>query len=294
MGWFGTYAFSLISFFTLLSPRTVRAASLEPATLRAWEEYVKSANTRMEQRLSPDRTFLWVDEAPSRLARVRAGEIIVSPVSPQIPKKVPSGLIHDWVAAAFIPGVSLKDVLAVLGDYASYKEIYKPSVIESKAIATNGVEDRFSMVLMNKSLFLKTALDADYESCYVRLDDRRGYSVARTTRIREIEEYGTPAERALHEGEGHGIIWRVFAITRYVERDGGVYIEVEAIVLSRDIPSSLRWLVEPIVRRVSRASLLTSLQLTENAVRTRVELATSKAGSGGSTASAARASHSAR
>jgi len=67
-----------------------------------------------------------------------------------------------------------------------------------------------------------------------------------------------------------------------MERDGGVYVEFEAIGLSRDIPASMRWLIDPIVRRVSRRSLLTSLQQTEKAVRLRTELANRKSGSGGS------------
>jgi len=290
--WLRGYALPLIPLFTLLCPRTANAASLEPATLSAWEKYIESANTQMEQRLRHHKTFLWVDEAPDRLAKVRAGEIIVSPVGPQNPKRVPSGLIHDWVGAAFIPNVSIQDVLAVVSDYASYKEFYRPTVVDSKVLATSDAKDRFSMLLMNKSFFLKTALDTDYESCYVHVDDRRGYSVSRTTRIQEIEEYGAPAEHVLQEGEGHGIIWRLFGITRYVERDGGVYLELEAIGLSRDIPASVRWLVDPIIRRVSRGSLLTSLQQTESAVRSRVELAKGNAGRGGSTSSTAHTAHS--
>ncbi len=145
--------------------------------------------------------------------------------------------------------------------------MYEPTVIDSKAIASGEARDRFSMRLAYRSLLLKTALDTDYESCYVHVDDRRAYSVSRTTRIQEIEEYGAPAQHTLQEGEGLGIIWRLFSIARYVERDGGVYFEVEAIGLSRDIPASLRWLVEPVVRRVSRGSLSTSLRQTETAVR---------------------------
>jgi len=49
--------------------------------------------------------------------------------------------------------------------------------------------------------------------------------------------------------------WRLVTIARYMERDGGVYLEIEAIGLSRDIPGSVRWFVEPIVRNVSRQSL---------------------------------------
>jgi hypothetical protein len=161
-------------------------------------------------------------------------------------------------------------------------------VIDSKVIATSEAKGRFSMLLLNKSLFLKTAFDTEYESCVVHVDERRLYSVANTTRIQEIEEYGTPGQRILREGEGNGIIWRLFGITRYVERDGGVYLELEAIGLSRDIPASLRWLVEPIVRRISRGSLSTSLQQTENAVRLRAELANHKAGNGGSIVATAR------
>ncbi len=271
-------ALPLLPLVTLLSPAPVRGAHLEPATSQAWEEYVNSANTRMQQRLSSGRCFLWVDEAPDRVARVRAGEILTSPVGPQVPKKVPSGLIHDWVGAVFIPNVSLNDVQQVVRDYARYKDLYQPNVIDSKVISTAEEKDRFSMLLLNKSLLLKMAFDADYESSYFKVDDRRAYSIERTTRVQEIEEYGSPAQRALQEGEGHGIIWGLFGITRYMERDGGVYVEFEAIGLSRDVPASMRWVIEPIVRRVSRSSLSTSLQQTEKAVRLRTELANRKSG----------------
>ncbi len=263
----------------LLFPSAVDAASLEPITLKAWEDYVQSANARMEQRLSPGKTFLWVDEAPDRLARVRAGAVVVSPIGTQNPKRVPSGLIHDWIGAAFIPDVTLADVLQVVRDYARYKELYKPTVADSSLIATSQAKDLFSMRLLYKSVFLKTALDTDYESGYIRVDERHGYGISRATRIQEIEEDGTPAQHDLQEGEGSGFIWRLFSIARYLERDGGVYIELEAIGLSRDIPASLRWIVEPIVRRVSRGSLSTSLQQTENAVHLHVELANRKAAS---------------
>ena len=49
-----------------------------------------------------------------------------------------------------------------------------------------------------------------------------------------------------------------------------MYVEMEAIALSREIPFSLRWVVEPVVRRVSRSSLLTSLNQTSEAVRSMV------------------------
>lgn len=119
---------------------------------------------------------------------------------------------------------------------------------------------------MNHALFSKIALDSDYEASYVRIDEKRMYSVSRTTRIREIAEYGTAAQHTLPEDEGTGLIWRLYSTLRFEARDGGLYIEVEAIALSRDIPSAVRWAAEPIVRRVSRDSLTTALRQTEDAV----------------------------
>lgn len=251
---------------------TAHAAELKPETAKAWQEYVESATARMQEHLRPESHFLKIDEDQNWAKRVRSGEILVSPGASQSLKKVPSGLIHDWLGAAFIAHATLNDVLSVIRDYDRYKEFYSPTVIDSRSLARSGREDRFSMVLMNKSLFLKTALDSDYQCSYVRVSDRRLYSFSETTRIQEIENYGAPSQLALREDEGNGFIWRLFSITRFEERDGGVYVELEAIALSRDIPISLRWIVEPIVRRISRTSLATSLRQTEDAVRGGVTL----------------------
>lgn len=221
----------------------------------------------MRQRLRPDATFLWADESAKRLANVKAGMIVVSPGGPDNPKRATSALIHDWVGSVFIPGATLDEVLHVLRDYAGYKTLYHPTVTESKTIALGNREDRFSMLLAYRSMFLNAAVATENTTSYVRLDDRRAYSISQTTRVREIENYGQPAQRVLREGEGSGVIWRLFTIARYAERDGGVYYEVEALGLTRDIPPSLRWLADPIVRRVSRASLFTSLRDTEGAVK---------------------------
>jgi hypothetical protein len=271
--WLRKVALPLIPVMALLCPSVARAAHLEPVTSQAWDEYVKSATTRMERRLSPGESYLWVDEDPDRLARVRAGEIVVAPMGEHIPMKVSHGLIHHWVGTVFIPNASINDVLQVVRDYPKYKDLYQPSVIDSKVIEAGQEKDRFSMLLMNKSLILKSAFDADYESCYIHVDDRSVYSISRTTRLQQIEEYGSPAQHVLDEGQGSGIIWRLEGITRYMQRDGGVYIELEAIGLSRDIPGALRWFVEPTVRRVSRSSLATSLEQTQKAVRVHAEQA---------------------
>jgi hypothetical protein len=101
------------------------------------------------------------------------------------------------------------------------------------------------MVVMNKSLFLKSALDSNYKCSSIRVSDRRWFTSCETTRVQEIENYGTTGQHALAEGEGEGFIWRLFSITRFEERDGGVYIELEAIAshiqeFAGNIPSTNR------------------------------------------------------
>lgn len=259
---------------------TAHAAELKPQTVQAWQEYVQAASAKMQEHLRPGAHFLEIDADQDVASTVRNGEILVSPGNSRGVKKVPSGLIHDWLGTAFIAHARLNDVLPVVSSYERYKEFYRPTVIDSKTLARDGREDRFSMVLMNKSLFVKTALDSDFRCYTVRVSDRRLYTVSESTRIQEVENYGAPGQHALREDEGNGLIWRLMSITRFEERDGGVYIELEAIALSRDIPVSLRWIVEPIVRRISRNSLETSLRQTKNAVNSSAALTASVSPSG--------------
>jgi hypothetical protein len=263
---FRAAAFLASALVILFFPGAARAGNLEPETLKAWQEYVVRASVQMQEHVKPDRPFVSSDQDPDRAAKLRNGEILVSPAGQHVPKRVPSGLIHDWRGEAFVPNVKLHDVLTVVRDYGCYKEVYRPVVLDSRAIVTGESGDQFSMLLMNKSLISKTALDSDFRSSYFRVNEQRWYSVFEAIRIQEIASYGTPGQHTLPVDDGTGLIWRIYTITRFEERDGGVYIEVEAIVLSRDIPISLRWIIDPIVRRVARESLTTSLHQTQDAV----------------------------
>ena len=250
----------------LLLTCAANAATLKPETVAAWDDYVATTQASLQERIRPNGDFLWTFENPDRVAQVRAGEIVVAPAAGQNPKKVPGGLIHHWMGAMFVPDLTVDQVLQVTRNYDRYKEYYRPSVVDSKTKARDDTNDQFSMRIMNKAFFLKVALDADYQATYVRLDEKRIYSISRTTRVQEIHEYGLPAEHAIPEGEGGGYVWKVLSIARLEQRDSGVYVELEAVALSRPIPVAARLVVDPIVRRVSRSALLVSLQQTEHAL----------------------------
>jgi len=253
----------LVGAGSLIAPMATQAAELKEETLAAWDTYLHAADLPM----ASQKNFLWVDEQRKRLQHVREGEIVVSSVSQQIPKPVPSGLIHDWIGAAFIPGASVEDVLSTVRDYSNYKQYYQPTVVDSTLLSSAGPCQQYSMRVVNKELVAQTALHMEYETCYIRIDDRRWYSTTRTTRVREIRHYGQPDEQELPPNQGTGYIWRLYSVARFEQRDGGTYVEVEAIALSRDLPVGLGWLVTPIVRHVSKNSITLSLQQTREAVR---------------------------
>jgi hypothetical protein len=247
-------------------PGLVSAIELRSGTLKAWEDYVRTVGLRMQARLDAQRPFLWTDESPDRGLRIRRGEILVAPVVGKGTQNVPDGLIHDWIGAVFIPNATFESLFAVVHDYDRYKEIYKPVVADSKVHACTPADQEFSMTWQRRVLFVNAAMEGQYKAHDFAVDARRGYNVAYTTQVQEIEDYGHSGEQLLPPGQGKGFIWRLHSIARYEERDEGVYLELEAIVLTRDIPASLRWMVNPVVNRLSIDSLTTTLRQTRDAV----------------------------
>jgi hypothetical protein len=248
-----------------------KAAELNPESLSVWDTYIQSQNARVAES-SRAGSFLWSDQSPDRIRRLRHGEVLVAPMGDN-PKVVPHGLIHHWIGAIFLPNTDLGDVLKVVRDYGKYKEFYAPNVVDSRLLRQAGTGDAFSLRMLNKAVVAKFALDADFQNSYTRLDENRWYSVGYSTRIREVEEYGRANQHELPPNTGHGFIWRLYNVSRFEQRDGGVYVELEAVVLSRDVPGALRWLVNPVVRRASKGSLLVSLQKTHGAVLSTTALA---------------------
>jgi galactose mutarotase-like enzyme len=110
-------------------------------------------------------------------------------------------------------------------------------------------------------------MDTTYDVTFAELDRQHGYSFSRSTRISEIDAAGTSSERALNAGEGHGFLWRLNSYWSYAEQDGGLYMQIESVSLTRNIPRGLGWVVRPFVQSVPRESLEFTLRSTANALR---------------------------
>ena len=260
----------VLALLALLSaPAQSTASELKDQTLAAWDGYISSACVRAEIR-AKESPFLRISELPETRRRVQAGEISVWREGEDHPARVPHGLIHDWMGAVFIPKATIAEILAVTRDYDRYPEIYKPAVMEAEELGSAGNDDRFSMVLIQKVLFVTAAMKGEYETRYVQVDAKRWYAISQSRRLRAIEKFGQPDMHVLPPDRGPGYVWRLYTFTKFEESDGGVYIELEALGLSRDVPSLLRWLVDPIVEHLPRNSLHATLEETRDAVLARI------------------------
>jgi hypothetical protein len=245
------------------------AAELNQQALTAWENYVTSAKVRMQDRLTGKSPFLWLDEDSMRRQQLNSGEIVISPVGKTHPLSVPHGLIHHWIGAVFIPGATIQDLSAVVGDYGRYSKIYRPTLVKAELLNSIGDEQRFSILWVQRVLLVTAAFYTELDSNNVALNSRQGYMIFSTTRVQQIENYGEKGERRLAPDEGGGYLWRLVSFARFEERDGGLYLELEVIGLSKDLPGSLRFLLKPVLDHVPRQALAMKLDQTRQAIRSR-------------------------
>jgi hypothetical protein len=250
------------------APAPAAVSDLRPTTVEAFQRYVQGVEAGIDSRIGGQQTFLWADSSPARLARVRRGEVVTERASGSQPVGVPDGLVHDWIGAVFIPGVGLSDTIAFLQNYDQHKSFYR-EVIDSKLLSREG--EHFVVFLrLQKKKVITVVLNTAHDARYVPLDATRWHSRSRSTRIAEVQNPGTPDERELPVGGGHGFMWFLNSYWRFAERDGGVYVECQAVSLSRGIPWGLGWLIGPIVNDLPRESLANTLIATRAALVARV------------------------
>jgi hypothetical protein len=241
------------------------SAELKTEALQAFNHYIRSREDRLDARLNGARPFLWVDEDPGRLQAVRAGHVLSEPFEAPGQHKVPGALVHDWIGAVYVPKATLQSTLLLLQNYDAHKDLYKPEVIDSKLLARDGNDFRIRLRLLKKKV-LSVVLNTEHDVRYFPMSGNRCRSRSYSTRIVEVDNPGKAAERELPPGTGHGFLWRLNSYWRFQERDGGVYIECEAISLTRDVPAAFGWLIDPIVRNLPRESLTNTLRSTRTAL----------------------------
>ena len=244
-------------FLLLVMPLRLNGAELKPKTARAFNRYVQKAELRINQELKLGGPFLWIDTLSSgdraaAYTRLRNGGIIVHPFAAGL--DVPGGMIHDWVGIAFIPNVTLDETLAQIQDYSAYPRIYSPEVALSKTLEHDGNDYKVSLWLKKKSI-VTVVLDVVENVEYFRLDPSHAYSHAHSARIVLVEDSGISPDRKDRSASRQGYLWKLDGYGWFLQTPSGVYLQLEAIALSRNIPWGLEWLIRPFVTKIPRDSL---------------------------------------
>ncbi|HTQ56003.1 MAG TPA: hypothetical protein VMI94_16155 [Bryobacteraceae bacterium] len=232
-----------------------RTGGPKPEAVRAFDRYIRLTELVLKARLHEEPGWLWPGTEPLR-PRLLAGDIISAPRNTRGDIKIPQALIHDWVGVVFIPGVTLPEVLNVVQDYDHHKETYRHEVMDSRLLDHSGNDYRAYLRLLKRKV-ITVVLDTEHQIHYEPLSENCWYSSSYSTRIKEV---GSP------EGHDHGFLWRLNSYWMFLQKDGGVYVECEAVSLSRTVPDSLAWLIGPVVRGLPRETLISTLRATRRAL----------------------------
>jgi hypothetical protein len=259
-------ALALIFGACLALPAPANATDLQPQTAQAYDRYIELTTAQVDSELAQQGPYLWVERlpAPQRATdeeQLRNGQLVIerlATVDAGKPIATPGGIIHHWIGTVFVPGATLEQTLLFMQDYDHKVEYFKPDIVRSKILRHEG-DVYFVLLRFYKKKIITTVIDTDQEVHYHVVDSTHAYSRSRTTRVQEVENAGKSDEKLDAEGRDHGFMWRMNTYWRFEEKDGGTYVECQAISLTRDIPTGLGWMVGSFVTSVPRESLTFTL-----------------------------------
>jgi hypothetical protein len=243
------------------SPAGANAADLDPRAEQAYEQYAAEVA----------RDFVARAQKAATAARRCDGVIGARAGSGDGILNVPDGLIHHWLATAFIRGARLREVDAVARDYSSYGKIYK-NVVSARVLSQKGDSYRVLIRLKEGEAGINAVLDVRSAVDYRTLGAGGVTAISSSEEIRQVENSGRPDEKLLPAGRDDGYLWRANTFTYFISHEDGVLVVMETLGLSRRFPFGLGWIIEPIARRLGRKSVEGSLDEFAVAIRRSAKL----------------------
>ncbi len=240
------------------------AGGPQPKTIEAWNAYVAATEARIESELAAAGAFLVSDRTDDRgvtREAITGGAIPVGPLSTvdrsgQM-RSAPGGTIAHWRGAVLLPGISLDTLLHRL-QHPDESGPHPDDVLSLRVLER--APDRLTLAMrLTRTKIVTATYDTEHLATYRRLGPTRASSRSVSTRIAEVANAGTSAERVLAEGQDRGFLWRMNSYWRYEEVPDGVIVELESITLSRGMPMGLGVVLEPMINRIARESVTRTL-----------------------------------
>jgi putative flippase GtrA len=248
------------------SAQAYEEATLKAQTARDFAKYVKAVEDRRAADIANNEPFLDIERQPAaQLARTMAalkrGEVVVTRGAARDASSnevsISGGLINHWRGTVFVPHVKLDEMLKVLQEPQTDKH-KQEDVLSSRVISRDGNTQKVYLRL-RRTKFVTVVFDTEYDVEYRRIGTDRAWSNSISTKVVEVEDAGTPNEKALPEGNDSGFLWRLNSYWRYKQIDGGVLVEIESLTLSRSLPALIGPLIRPIVNSTARESMSRTL-----------------------------------
>jgi hypothetical protein len=255
----------LIVLTAAMTASTADAAPPESRTLAAWKTYADVTDARITSELNSPRGFLASDFTGDREGlrrQVRQGSLVISRVTARDREgreiDIPGGTVQHWRGAVFLPGVTLRPLLDALRHPPERGPF--PQDVLAMRVERRDPQALDLFMRMRRTAIVTVTYDTEHRVEFRPHDAIRASTRSVATRITEMEDAGSPGERALAPDDDHGYLWRMNSYWRYEQVDGGVIAEMESLTLSRNIPSAVRFLVDPIVNRIARESVERTLR----------------------------------
>jgi hypothetical protein len=242
------FALSVLAALLAVGTGQCVAMAEQPAAAAqaGFDTYVQKVEARLSADHRRPETYL----EPVNRQRVRAGQPAIEELTGKSEAELPGALMHDWRGTAFAPGATAADFERVLRDFAGYPHEFAPQVLAARVLAASGDHAQVTLRVRQQHV-IAVVLDPTYDIAYAQLDSTHGTIASRSTRVDEIGANGQP----LSADDEHGYLWRMNTYWSYEQRDGGVYMQLESVSLTRSIPTGLGWVVGPFVESVPRESI---------------------------------------
>lgn len=248
--------------------------------------------TAVEHRLTRQHATTFLSPlSTTDLTRLRSGELLITPVTEPTatPPGTPNATLSHWRGTAFLPRAHAADFDHLLRNLPAYPHLFAPEVLRAALLTADPLPDTgasfnrdaaltpasppllhtdhlTTAIRLREHHVLTVTLDTTYDLTLTRDTPTRGYSTARSLRIAEIADPGTPQEHPLAPADAHGFLLRLNTYWTWQERPEGLYLQIETVSLSRAVPAALAWALHPYIRSIPRDSLTFTLTAVQAAL----------------------------
>jgi hypothetical protein len=234
--------------------------TLKPETARAFDAYQATVDQELKERIAGRRAFQWSEEHPDLRKNALAGQLCTFAITGHDGRSVPGGLVHDWVGVTYLRGRRLDEVRAFLLDTARHPAVF--SDVRQANVLSRGDSHSVTRMLLVKKRIITVTLDIEYQNDWRNVSADRWTMNARSRRVSELDN-GTP----LAPDTGHGFLWRMNTCWLLAQDEGGTWVELRSVTLSRDTPSGLGWIIKPLIRNFPAEAIMSTLEGTRKALR---------------------------